>query len=99
LKYLLYLDAALAALGVAMTAAVSYVCLVFGLYQDAEPAIRRGFPGLLIVSACFLALALIAGAATWGLAKRRRWNWWAQGVLGVSLPVLFLIVYSHLQGQ
>jgi multisubunit Na+/H+ antiporter MnhB subunit len=99
LKYLLYFDAALAALGAAMTAAVSYVCLVFGLYQNTEPAIRRGFPGLLVVSACFLALALIAGTATWGMWKRRAWNWWAQGVLGVSLPVLYLIAYSHLQSQ
>ena len=99
MKYLLYLDAALAALGVAMTVAVSYVCLVYGLYQDTEPAIRRGFPGLLVVSGCFLALALIAGAATWGLLKRRRWNWAAQAVLGVAVPVLFLVVYSRLQGQ
>jgi hypothetical protein len=99
LKYLLYFDAALAALGVAMTVAVSYVCLVFGLYQHAEPAIRRGFPSLLVVSACFLALALIAGTATWGMWKRRRWNWWAQGLLGLALPVLFLITYSRLQGQ
>ena len=99
MKYLLYLDAALAALGVAMTVAVSYVCLVFGLYQSSTPAMQRGFPSLLVVSACFLALAVIAGLATYGLWKRRRWNWAAQGVLAVALPCLFLIVYSHLQGQ
>jgi hypothetical protein len=98
-KYLLIVDAALAALGTAMTVAVSYVCLVFGIYRGSEPSMQRGFPGLLTVSACFLALAVIAGLATYGLWKRRRWNWPAQGVLAVSLPCLFLIVYSHLQGQ
>ena len=99
MRYLLILDAALAALGAAMTVAVSYVCLVFALYRSSEPAIQRGFPGLLTVSACFLALAVIAGMATYGLVKRRRWNWAAQGVLAVALPCLFLIVYSRLQGQ
>ena len=99
MKYLLYLDAALAALGVAMTVTVSYVCLVFGLYQGSEPAIHRGLPGLLVVSACFLAMAVLACTATWGVWKRRSWNWWAQGVLAVALPCLYLIVYSHLQSQ
>ncbi len=99
MKYLLVLDAALAALGAAMTVAVSYVCLVFALYRGSEPAIQRGFPGLLVVSACFLALALIAGAATYGLWKRRRWNWPAQIALALAVPCLFLIVYSRLQGQ
>ena len=98
MKYLLYVDAALAALGLAMTVSVSYVCLVFGIYQSTEPGMRQGFPSLLIVSASFLALAVSAGVATYGLWKRRRWNWPAQAVLGVLLPTLFLVVYTHLKG-
>ena len=98
MKYLLYVDAALAALGVAMTLAVSYVCLVYGIYQNTEPGMRQGFPSLLIVSASFLALAVAASVATYGLWKRRRWNWPAQAVLGVLLPTLYLIVTAHLQG-
>lgn len=99
MRYLLYLDAALAALGAAMTVAVSYVCLVFALYKSSEPAMQRGFPGLLTVSGCFLALWVIAGFATYGSWKQRRWNWAAQGVLALAVPVLFLIVYSRLQSQ
>jgi hypothetical protein len=98
-KYLLVLDAALAALGAAMTVAVSYVCLVFGLYQDSEPKIRQGFPNLLVVSACFLALALVAGWATYGTWKRRRWLWLAQAALFLLLPSLYLICRGRLQGQ
>jgi hypothetical protein len=98
MKYLLYLDAALAALGAAMTVCVSYVCLVFVLYRDSEPSMRNGFPDLLVVSACFLALAVAGSAATYALWKRRPWNWPAQALLGLLLPCLFLIVYSRLGG-
>jgi len=96
-KYLLYVDAALAALGAAMTVSISYVCLVYGIYQSSEPAMHQGFPSLLIVSASFLALTVSAGVATYGLLKRRHWNWPAQAVLAVLVPVLYLIVYANLK--
>jgi hypothetical protein len=98
-KYLLILDAALAAMGAAMTLAVSYVCLIYGLYQNAEPKIRQGFPNLLVVSACFLALALVGGWATYGVWKRRRWLWLGQAALFVLLPCLYLICRDRLQSQ
>ncbi len=97
MKYLLYVDAALAALGAAMTVAISYVCLVFGIYRNTSSEIHQGLPGLLIVSACFLILALVAGAATYGLVKRRAWHWPAQALLAVLLPVLYLVVYANLK--
>lgn len=99
MKYLLIFDAAVAALGAAMTVSVSYVCLVFGLYQSTEPMIRQGFPNLLIVSACFLALAVVASWATYGTWKRRRWLWQAQAALALLLPCLYLICRNRLQGQ
>ena len=98
MKYLLYVDAALAAMGVAMTLSVSYVCLVYGIYQSSNADMRQGFPSLLIVSASFLTLAVAASVATYGLWKRRRWKWPAQAVLGALLPALYLIVTAHLQG-
>lgn len=98
MKYLLYVDAALAALGVAMTVSISYVCLVYGIFQNSEPGMRAGFPGLLVVSACFLALAVAGCLATYGLWKRRSWNWKAQALLGALLPALYLIVYANLKG-
>jgi hypothetical protein len=96
-KYLLYVDAALAALGVAMTVSISYVCLVYGIFQHSEPSMRAGFPSLLVVSACFLALAVAGSCATYGLWKRRSWNWKAQTALGILLPVLYLIVDFNLK--
>lgn len=99
MKYLLILDAALAAMGAAMTTAVSYVCVVYWLYRNSEPAIRQGFPGLLVVSACFLALALVGGWAAYGVWKRRRWLWLAQTALIALLPCLYLIIRTHLQAQ
>jgi hypothetical protein len=97
LKYLLYFDATMAALGVAMAVPMGFVCLVYGLMPDAMPGMRQSTPDLLIMTTSFVVLALLAGVATWGVWKRPGWNWWAQGVLGLALPMLSLIIYSHVQ--
>ena len=73
--------------------------LVFVLFKDSEPSMRRGFPGLLVVTACFLVLTVAGGVATWAVWKRRPWIWPAQAVFAALLPCLFLIVYSRLGGE
>jgi hypothetical protein len=98
MRYLLYLDAALTALGTAMTLGISFVCLVYSLNLDASPGMRAAFPALLTVSACFLGLAVAAGSATFALVRRRRWLWWAQAVLAIALPAMGLLVWSRLAG-
>jgi FtsH-binding integral membrane protein len=98
MKYLLYLDAALAALGVAMTLPMGFVCLVYSLMPDAQPGMRQSIPNLLVLSLCFVALAVSGGLATYGLSNKRGWNWAAQMVLAVVVAGLFLIVPARLQG-
>jgi hypothetical protein len=95
-RYLLYLDAALAALGAAMSLCISYVCLVYVLYRDAAPEMRSGLHPVLVVAACCLALALVAGAAAYGLWRRRAWHWAAQAALAAFLPCAFLAIHAEL---
>jgi hypothetical protein len=95
-KYLLYLDAALAALGVAMSLCIGYVALVFVIYRDAAPDMRNGLHPVLVVAACCLALALIGSAAWYGLWKRHAWHWAAQLALVVLLPCAGLLIRTEL---
>jgi hypothetical protein len=96
-KYLIYLDAALAAFGAVMSVTVGFVALAFGLYLDAGPKIRAGLGGVLAITGCFVVLSLIAGAAGWGLWRGRAWHWLAQGLLVLALPYLYLSIYANLQ--
>jgi hypothetical protein len=95
-KYLLYLDAALAALGAAMSLCIGYVSLVYLLYRDAAPEMRNGLQPVLVVCACCLVLALVGGAAWYGLWKRHAWHWAAQAALAVFLPCAFLAIHAEL---
>lgn len=98
MRYLLYLDAALAALGAAMSLCIGYVCLVFLLYRDAAPEVRSGLAPVLAVAACSVSLALIGGAATYGLWKHRSWHWLAQAALAVLLPLATVALRAELGG-
>lgn len=97
MRYLLYLDLALAAFGAVMTIAVGFVALVYTLYLHSSPRLGAGLPGVLSITGCFVALMLIAGGAGWGLWRRRAWHWWVQAALAVALPFLYLTVYANLQ--
>jgi hypothetical protein len=97
LKYLLYLDVALAALGLAMSLSMGYVALVYALYLHASPKIGEGVPSVMAITACFLVLTIVAGAAAFGVWRSRTWRWPVQGALFVLLPMLFFVVRAHLQ--
>ncbi len=98
LRYLLIVDLSLAAFGAALTIAIGFVALVFTIYQDASAKIAAGLPNILTLTACFIALMLLAGAASWLLRAKQPSHWLAQAVLALSLPVLWQIVFKTLQG-
>ena len=94
MKYLLYLDAVLAAFGAVMAVVLGVVCLIFGVYRGAAPAIGRDFPSLVMVTIAFAALMLVAGVATVGVWRRRRWLWLAQGGLVAAIPAIAAAVWT-----
>lgn len=98
LRYLLIVDLSLAAFGAALTIAIGFVALVFTIYQNASAKIAAGLPNILTLTACFIALMLLAGAAGWMLKAKKPSHWVAQIVLAVSLPVLWQIIFKTLQG-
>lgn len=98
MRYLLIADFALAAFGASLTVAVGFVALVFTIYRDASLKIAAGLPAILTMTACFVALTVIAGAAGWLLKARKPAHWAAQVVLALSLPVLWQIVFTTLRG-
>lgn len=97
MKYLLYLNLALAALGGAVSVVMAYVVLAMWYNRDALPSIGRALPNVVTVAACALLLAAVAGLSSYGLARRRRWMWAGQALLAVSLPVLLAAVLAHLK--
>lgn len=98
MRYLLIVDLSLAAFGAALTIAIGFVALVFTIYQNASAKIAAGLPHILILTACFVTLMLLAGAAGWLLRAKKPAHWAAQLVLAVSLPVLWQIVFKTVQG-
>ena len=102
MKYLLYVDAVLAALGAAMTLPMIYLCLVYSLmaagkFPGALPTMRNGLDGVIEITVGFALLMALGGLATWALWKRRGWMWPAQGALALWLPVLYFVVRGSLQ--
>ena len=98
MRYLLIADFALAAFGAALTIAIGFVALVFTIYRDASLKIASGLPAILTLTACFVALMLIAGAAGGLLKARKPAHWAAQALLVVAIPVLWDIVFTTLRG-
>lgn len=99
MKYLLWFDAVLAAVGGVMMISVGFVGGVFWLYLDASPKTRSGLPSVAIITACFAALFGIALAAFFGLRRARSWHWVAQSLLVLSLPLIYELIIAQLQTQ
>ncbi len=99
MRYLLIVDLTLTAFGAAMSLAVGFVALVFTLNRDSSPKMEAGLPGVLIITACFIALFVVAGLAGLLLRRGLRWHWAAQTLLAVTLPVLWQTVFTHLQSS
>ncbi|MDI3260980.1 MAG: hypothetical protein QJR02_14935 [Sinobacteraceae bacterium] len=97
MKYLLMLDLALAAFGLALSLSMGYVALVYGLYSQAMPSIVAGAGRVLTVTACFLALTCAAGVAAYGVWRRRAWRWPMQLAFIALLPVLLFVVRAQLK--
>ncbi len=95
MRYLLFLDVALAALGATITVVMGFVVLVMYLNYDALPSISRDLPKVEVVTVCAVFLGLLSGMPAYGLWRRRRWWWAAQAVLLISLPVLAAVVRAH----
>lgn len=97
MRYLLVADAVLAALGGVMALSVGFVALAFTIYVDASPKVRAGLPPVLIVTACFAAIFVLAGAAALGVRRERPWHWILQALLLIALPLLSALVLAQLR--
>lgn len=99
MKVLLYLNAVLTAFGATMTVVLGVVCLLFGVYRDAAPAIGRGFPSLLLVTVAFTLLMVASATATVGVWRRRRWLWLAEAALAIAIPITASMVWTGVQSH
>lgn len=98
MKILLWVEIALASLGLAMTLSMGYVTIAYAIYSSSEPSMKAGLPGILTITVSFLLLTAFAGVACWALWKQRSWQWLSHGLLALSVPLLFKLVYANLGG-
>ena len=77
-------------LGSAATIALvlAMVAVIFALTSGTQAAIVAEYPSLLAIAGLFAILAGIAGAAFAGLQRRKRWRWYAQASMWLTLAVL-----------
>ncbi len=99
MKYLLYADAVLLAVGVAMTVTLSVVCLLFAIYSGASPEITRGLPTLIFLTVAFSALTIFSGAAWQGIRRDARWKWLSQTTLAAAVPIIGILIIRRLASQ
>lgn len=97
MKTLLWIDAVLAAVGGVMAISVGFVALVFGIFINSSPVTRSGLSGVLIITACFSLLFMLAAAATLGVRRARSWHWLLQAALVISLPLMWWVVTEQLR--
>ena len=62
-----------------------------------HPQFRSELPLLALYLSIFAALTALAGVSFIGLARERRWRWWAQGAMWgaiVALASLYMVTRS-----
>lgn len=81
-----------------MTLLLAVVCLLYVIYLDASPTMREEMPALLAATGLFGVLALLAGAAFWGLRRETAWRWAAQGLMWAAVVVSVFLMQRALLG-
>ncbi len=77
----------------ATTFGLAATMVVFLVLSGEHPQFRSELPLLALYLAIFAALTALAGVSFIGLARERRWRWWAQGAMWgaiVALAALYL---------
>ena len=67
---------------------VAFIFLVLG---SDHPRLAAEFGPLLASVALFVVMTVVCGVSFIGLVRRRRWRWWAQGIMWAG--VLYVIAY------
>jgi hypothetical protein len=91
-KYLQILNVTWLVLGGAMSIVLAVVCLLYWVYLDSHPELRRDLPVLLTVTGGFAGLAASGALAFFG--NRRAWMLrWPLQILPV-LPLAMLLLFA-----
>jgi MFS family permease len=85
LRYLFVVDVSLSVLGASMVIGVGVSALLLAIYLDQFPEYRGMMTSLINLTLAYLAVTLSAGAAGWGIHRRRAWHWLAQAAFAASL--------------
>jgi Ca2+/Na+ antiporter len=95
LRYLFYLEVAIAALGAALAVCIGVTALIYAFYLHDEE-VREGFVSLLILTGVFAVLGSVTGVAAWALYQHKTWWKAAQAALLLALPPLLVLVYVNI---
>ena len=71
-----------------ISAVLAMVLVMFLLVSSDHPALVQEYRPLVHAVILFGLLAVVAGLAFFGLQKRRRWRWLAQGAMWASLAAI-----------
>jgi hypothetical protein len=96
-KYLQITNLALLALGLVLTIILAVECLIYAIYLDADPVVRRQLPMLLQFTAVLGGFTITALLAFLGHRWRKVWRWPAQLLPALGLAAALGSLYQ-LQG-
>ncbi len=69
------------------------VLILFLLLADRHPRLASEYPALLESTGIFAVMTVICAISFIGLLRRRRWRWWAQGMMwaGLAATVVYFL--------